>query len=160
MAFLTQCFPGAIALLSLLLLVSETSAQAAPRLEPGTRLRVTIAPSDQYVGRFASLSGADLMLTANGSTRSVPLATIQQLEASRGRSPSIVGGAIGAIVFAGVGGAIACAANRDSYGVYCGGQNDTKVAVGAVLGGLVGGTVGALVFRRDRWVVVDPGSLR
>ena len=72
----------------------------------------------------------------------------------------MVAGVVGAIAFAGIGGVAACAANRDSYGVFCAGQDDTKIVIGAVLGGLVGGTLGALLFRRDRWVTVDLTSRR
>ena len=150
---------SALAALALLALGAQASAQVAQPITPGTRLRVTI-PSSVYVARFAAMTSTELVLSDNDSTRTVPIATIQQLEVSRGRSPSLLAGAIGAITFAAVGGAVACAANRDSYGVYCAGQNDTKIAIGAVLGGLAGGTAGALLFRRDRWVVVQPGSPR
>ncbi len=60
----------------------------------------------------------------------------------------IVGGVLGA---AAGGFALGCLANRDSYGVLCGGQNDTKLAIGAVTGGLAGAALGALLGRRERW---------
>ena len=149
-----------IATLCLLGLVSTASAQTAPPLNPGTRIRVTVRPSTTQVARFASLTGTELLVTAADSTRAIPLATIERLEASQGRSPGVVAGVVGAIAFAGIGGVAACAANRDSYGVFCAGQDDTKIVIGAVLGGLVGGTLGALLFRRDRWVTVDLTSRR
>jgi membrane associated rhomboid family serine protease len=66
----------------------------------------------------------------------------------------VVGGVVGFLAGAVLGGVIGCAANRDSYGVFCGGQDDTKVFVGAALGGVAGGAVGALLFRRERWTVI------
>jgi hypothetical protein len=54
------------------------------------------------------------------------------------------------VLGAAVGGALACFANRDDYGVYCGGQNDTVVVIGAVIGAGVGGWIGAVLPRRWR----------
>jgi uncharacterized membrane protein YeaQ/YmgE (transglycosylase-associated protein family) len=68
-----------------------------------------------------------------------------------GRKPNVTTGIVGAILGAGVGGALGCLANKDDYGVYCGGQDDTKVIIGAVLGGLAGGAAGALLFKREGW---------
>lgn len=64
------------------------------------------------------------------------------------RRPNYLAGAIGLVIGAGAGGALACLANRDDYGVYCAGQDDTKVAVGAAMGGVAGALAGALLFRR------------
>jgi len=64
------------------------------------------------------------------------------------RRPNYLAGAIGLVVGAAAGGAVACLANRDDYGVYCAGQDDTKVAVGVALGGVAGAVAGALLFRR------------
>jgi hypothetical protein len=68
----------------------------------------------------------------------------------RGRRLSVAGGIVGGVVGAAAGVALACLANRDSYGVYCGGQNDTKLLVGGVIGAGVGGWLGARLFARDR----------
>jgi len=149
-----------IAILCFVVGASAASAQAAAPLEPGMRVRVTVRPSAVQIARFASLTSTELLLTARDSTRVIPLATIERLEASQGRSPGVLAGVVGALVFSGIGGVVACTANRDSYGVFCAGQDDTKIVIGAVLGGLVGGTLGAVLFRRDRWVVVDLTRLR
>lgn len=65
-----------------------------------------------------------------------------------GRRPNTTGGIIGFVVGAAAGATVGCLANKDDYGVFCGGQDDTKVVVGAVIGGAVGAAVGALVFAR------------
>lgn len=66
-----------------------------------------------------------------------------------GRRPNTTGGIIGFVVGAAAGATVGCLANKDDYGVFCGGQDDTKVVVGAVIGGAVGAAVGALVFARE-----------
>lgn len=71
------------------------------------------------------------------------------LEGER-RDASVTGGVIGAVIGAAVGTALACFANRDSYGVYCAGQSDTKLVIGAVIGGGIGGYIGAVVIGRRR----------
>ena len=55
---------------------------------------------------------------------------------------------------AAVGGALGCLANNDDYGAYCGGQDDTKVIVGAALGGIAGAAAGALLFKKESWQTV------
>ena len=82
------------------------------------------------------------------------------MELSRGRQPSVVGGLVGFLLGAAAGGAIGCAANSDDYGVYCGGQDDTRVIAGAALGGAAGAALGALLFKRERWAVVDGTQVR
>lgn len=89
------------------------------------------------------------------SVRPVPAALLAPasrmipfLPAEARRRPNLLAGAIGLVVGAAAGGALACLDNRDDYGVYCGGQNDTKVAVGAALGGVAGAAAGAFLFRR------------
>jgi LytS/YehU family sensor histidine kinase len=62
---------------------------------------------------------------------------------------------VGLLLGAAAGGVIACTANRDAYGVFCGGQDDTKLVIGAAIGGAAGATLGALLFRRERWTAVD-----
>jgi hypothetical protein len=73
-----------------------------------------------------------------------------QIELETGRTWSLTGAVIGGVVGAAVGGALGCLANRDDYGVYCGGQSDTKVVIGAVLGAGAGAWIGAVLPRRIR----------
>jgi hypothetical protein len=64
------------------------------------------------------------------------------------RKPNVTGGIIGFVVGAAAGATVGCLANKDDYGVFCAGQNDTKVVVGALVGGVAGAAVGALLFKR------------
>ena len=143
-----------LALLALLALLSLASGLAAQQtVSPGTRLRVTVAdPRLQvHVGPYRALTDTTLVLSGERAPLALPLGSIERLEASAGSHPSLVAGAIGFVLGAGVGGALGCAANRDSYGVFCGGQSDTKVFVGAGIGAVVGAALGAYVFRSEGW---------
>jgi hypothetical protein len=142
-------------------LAGTLEAQHQGPLQVGARIRVSTDPPDpeHRTGTFAGLAGSDLRLSSGGTTVSVPVAAIRRLELSTGRSPGLAGGIVGGLLGVGVGGFLGCVANRDSYGVLCGGQDDTKVIVGAALGGLAGGLAGALLFRRERWEPIDPSRL-
>ncbi|HEX9893496.1 MAG TPA: hypothetical protein VGA78_06210 [Gemmatimonadales bacterium] len=143
--------------------LSLVLAQDTEPLTPRTRLRVTLAstPARVQIGSYQALTDTTLLLSA-GSSRSltIPLSSISRLEWSRGRRPGVLGGVLGLILGAGVGGVVACSLNRDDYGVFCGGQDDTKVVVGAALGGAAGTVIGALLFRRERWNQLDLVRLR
>jgi hypothetical protein len=80
----------------------------------------------------------------------VPHVTLDRIEAATARRPSVAGGVAGAVVGAVAGGVVGCMANRDDYGVFCGGQSDTKVAIGAIIGAGIGAYIGARLFARDR----------
>ena len=144
----TRC--AAIAL-SFFLCASWAAAQDAP-LVPGARVRVTLrTPPQSLVARFDALTDTTLALAGNSSPRVIPLSNVERIEWSRGRKPGVLGGVVGFLVGGALGGVAGCAANRDSYGVFCGGQSDTKVAVGTALGGIAGAALGAYLGRRDRW---------
>ncbi|HET8625072.1 MAG TPA: hypothetical protein VFM14_16030 [Gemmatimonadales bacterium] len=125
------------------------------RLAPGARVRVTTAGGaiPMRTGSLQSLTDTTLVLSSGSS---IPLASITRLELSRGRKPNIAAGVVGFLLGGAAGGVLACTANRDDYGVFCGGQDDTKLIVGAALGGAAGAVLGALLFRRERWTAVDP----
>ncbi len=72
----------------------------------------------------------------------IPRANRQLLEGSLIRRRTVTGGVIGFVVGAAAGAFVGCLANRDDYGVLCGGQGDTKVLVGAGVGAVVGALVG------------------
>ena len=74
--------------------------------------------------------------------------------------PNVAAGIVGFLLGGAAGGLLACTANRDDYGVFCAGQDDSKLIVGAVLGAAVGAAVGALVFRRERWRTIRLDQLR
>jgi len=137
--------------------VSGAFAQVDSRVVPGVQVRITrLGPDPQRViDVFRGLTDSTLLVGAPSAPRSIPLAAIGRLEWQDGRKPSLVGGIVGLVLGFGAGGALGCAANRDSYGVYCAGQSDTKVVLGAALGGVAGAAVGALVFKRPRWRQVE-----
>lgn len=120
-------------------------------LRPGDRIRIGLATGGQRVGVFQAVQDADLAFRVGGSPEVAPLSSIRLLEVSRGRRPGILTGVLGGILGAGVGGVLGCLANKDDYGVFCAGQDDTRVVIGAAAGGLVGAALGAWLGRRDRW---------
>lgn len=126
-------------------------------LAPGARLRVTSGHRVPYIetGRYYALTDTNLVLSRDTILLPLPLADISRVEVSRGRKPGMVGGVVGLLLGAAAGGVIACTANRDDYGVFCGGQDDTKLVIGAAIGGAAGAALGALIFRRERWAEVD-----
>ena len=127
------------------------------QLNPGARLRVTLnrpAP-DTRIGAYEAISDTTLSLSIASTRLVLPLGNIAQVEVSAGRRLSVAGGVVGFLLGGAAGSALGCAANRDDYGVFCGGQSDTKVFAGALLGGLGGAALGAILFRRERWRPVD-----
>lgn len=142
--------------LAALLAVGPVAAAQGPALVVGARLRVTTAtPAASRIGEYRGFDQAALALQIDTTIHRIPRETIAKLEQSMGRKPNVATGIVGAILGAGIGGALGCLANKDDYGVYCAGQDDTKVIVGAVIGGLAGGAAGALLFKRERWVPVS-----
>jgi hypothetical protein len=142
--------------------VLPLGAQDTLFAEPGSRLRVTAEERNPRVetGAYRALTDTSLVLFRDNAQIALPLARISRVEVSRGRKPNVAGGIVGFLLGATAGGVVACTANRDSYGVFCGGQNDTKLVIGAALGGAAGAAIGALLFRRERWSVVELEQLR
>jgi hypothetical protein len=138
------------ALVALVAFAPAAVAQG-PELVVGTRVRVTTTTSVTRAGAYRGIDQAALALQVDTATHRIPRETIAKLEQSMGRKPNVATGIVGAILGAGIGGALGCLANKDDYGVYCGGQDDTKVIVGAVIGGLAGGAAGALLFKKEGW---------
>jgi len=147
------------ALTALLLIGTAAGAHAQmERLPIGSRLRIT-TPTLTPIPRIGVLQerrDSMLFLQTQAAAFAVPVSSITRVEISTGRKLSRTGGVIGLVLGAGAGGfALGCLANRDDYGVLCGGQDDTKVVVGAVVGGLAGAALGAVLFRHERWRRVD-----
>jgi hypothetical protein len=137
--------------LAVLLAAAPVALAQGPDLVVGTRVRVTRTTTGRQIGTYRGTDQSALSLQVDTTTHRVPRETIAKLEQSMGRKPNVATGIFGAILGAGVGGALGCLANKDDYGVYCGGQDDTKVIVGAVIGGLAGGAAGALLFKKEGW---------
>jgi hypothetical protein len=142
-------------------LASFASAQTATPIERGTRVRVTTTDVSApiRIARFEAFTDSTLVVSGTTASRVIPLSTIQRLESSR-RTPNLLVGAVGLLLGAAAGAAAGCAANRDSYGVFCGGQSDLKVFGGAAIGGVAGATLGALLFERDRWSPVELSTVQ
>jgi len=143
--------------LALLLFIRPAPmAGQGPTLTVGTRVRVVERePGPTRVGHYRGTALAGLLLGIDSTTLTIPRESILRLEASLGRKPNVPAGIVGLLLGVAAGGALGCLANKDDYGVYCGGQDDTKVIVGAALGGIAGGLFGALLFKTERWRAVE-----
>jgi hypothetical protein len=137
----------------------EASAQAAP-FSSTSRIRVTLDSPATLLGTFQSLDDSLLILSTRAAPLTIPLRSITRLEWSDRRKPNWLTGALGLVLGVGLGGVAGCAVNNDSYGVFCGGQDDTKVVAGAAIGGTLGAAAGALLFRREHWQPADLARLR
>ena len=145
-----------LALATCLAMPARALGQQGPRVERGARVRVwTFEPAaDPRTGEFERWDGSTLVIYDGAEPISYAFEDVDILEVSGGRAFNTIGAVIGGVLGAAAGGALGCAANRDSYGVYCGGQSDTKVFVGAALGAAVGAALGGLAFGIERWVPV------
>ncbi len=168
-------------LAAILAVVPLTHAAAQPSLAPGDRVRISArgAP-EQVVGTVISSSSEALVIEGENETtlRIIPLASVGQLDRSRGRSVSwsrvltyaAVGGMAGAMT-GGVG--IPIMTSSDCHGASRGTPNmasclarytdgaarirDATVggAVGAALGALIGAATG-----KERWDEISVGRAR
>jgi membrane associated rhomboid family serine protease len=132
------------------LLLARTPDARAQRL----RIAMNGSPA-RTAGTLHSISDSALVLQSSSGLLSFPAHQIAMIEQSAGRKPNVVIGLAGMAVGVAVGGVAGCAVNADSYGVFCGGQDDTKVVLGAAAGGITGALLGALLFKRERWRRVD-----
>ena len=143
----------------LALVGTSSGADAPATIDPGERIRVTVAQpaaSRPLTGTLETLREGSLVVSADGRSHSFALAEVRRVEVSSGRRVSrrwtilgaVAGGAVGAVV----GG---CLANKDDYGVACAGQDDTKYLIGGVVGGVVGGALGAWLGQTEAWDDVD-----
>jgi hypothetical protein len=146
---------------ALVAIAVPVAAQQAPLLAPGTRVRVTVASpesrtgADVFIGRYRGRDDAALWLEPGPAPAAIPLGQLRGLEVSLGRKPSVLRTTIAAFIGATVGTfAVGCLANRDSYGLLCLGQDDSKFVIGFVAGGLVGAAIGAWLFPREEWQAV------
>jgi hypothetical protein len=133
--------------------------QEGPSVRRGARVRVTTFDGAPSTGEFERWDGSSLLIYDRDEPLTFAFDDIDVLEVSQGRSTSMVGVVIGGLLGTAAGGALGCAANRDDYGVFCGGQSDTKVFVGAALGAAAGAALGALLFRVERWIPIPLLSL-
>jgi hypothetical protein len=117
---------------------------------------VADAPFGPLGGTLESLGSRTLTLRTEERTEVIPTESIRRLEVSTGRSPSRTWAGVGVLVGGSTGAFVGgCLANKDDYGVLCGGQDDTRYVIGGVVGGLAGGILGAWLGRTERWDEVD-----
>jgi hypothetical protein len=142
------------------------SAQGAPPVDVGSRVRVTLAGAEsrRVAGTVVHVGNDSLSLVSGRDTTAVAVRSISRLELSRGRRSfgggAVLGGAIGAGL--GTAGALAWVASSCfKSATSTGGNCPTGVsAAGIVLGGgAVGALVGVLI-RPERWARVGWTGLR
>jgi hypothetical protein len=143
--------PMSLVIVALLLTSSYAGAQRVPPQASGVRPGMgiaTLAPQAQ-AGAYHAFGPGATVLNHVWSLEGAALLNHSLAEQDEGgRRLSMAGGIGGFVVGAVAGALVACHFNRDSYDVFCAGQNDTKVAVGAVIGGATGAALGAYLFRR------------
>jgi hypothetical protein len=148
--------PISVVIVALLLTTSYAGAQRVPpqafAVTPGMGV-ATLAPQAQAqaqaAGSYRAFGRGAPVLDHVWSHHGAALLNHSLAEQDGGRRRLSVAGGIGGFVVGAVAGAlVACHFNRDDYDVFCAGQNDTKVAVGAVIGGATGAALGAYLFRR------------
>lgn len=113
-----------------------------------TSLLLPLPARAQAPARVAgpTAQGSALVTTRVRSTAGTLPIGRAEMQAARRRS--VAGGIGGFLVGGAAGAALACLANEDDYGVYCGGQNDTIVFLGAALGATIGAYLGSRLFGR------------
>jgi hypothetical protein len=144
--------PISLVIAALLLTSSHAGAQRVPPHASGLRPDMgvaTLAPQAQTAGAYRAFGPGAPVLDYVWSHNGVALLNRSLAEQDGGgRRLSVAGGIGGFVVGAVAGALVACHFNRDDYDVFCAGQNDTKVAIGAVIGGATGAALGAYLFRR------------
>ena len=138
----------------LLLLSAHNGHSQVWTEQPPPRVRITVAES-KTVGVFHSATDTTFTIITPSGLLRFSSHDVSMLERSAGRRPNVLTGIVGLLTGVAVGGVIGCAANNDDYGVFCGGQDDTKVMVGATAGGLAGAVLGAWLFKRERWEITE-----
>jgi hypothetical protein len=144
--------PMSLVIVALLLTSSYAGAQRVPPQASGVRPGIgvaTLAPQADAAGPYYAFASGAPVLDHVWSHNGMALINRTLAEQDGGGRRLSVGGGIGGFIVGAVAGAlVACHFNRDDYDVFCAGQNDTKVAVGAVIGGATGAALGAYLFRR------------
>lgn len=142
----------AIMLIMLVMPLSSAAAQQAVTDASTTGTIAGTAPLPEAAMRWDIIRYPSTVIPrmATGADQSIARRHALQIELDSDRSWSVTGAVVGAVAGAAVGVAIGCLANRDSYGVYCGGQSDTKLVIGGLLGAGAGAWIGAVLPRRLR----------
>jgi hypothetical protein len=147
---------AALALVAFLALPTLALAQGqdAATVQRGARVRVTTFDGAPTIGEFERWDGSSLLIYDRDEPLTFAFDDIDVLEVSQGWSVNTGGVVVGGLLGTAAGGALGCVANNDDYGAFCAGQNDTKVFMGAALGGAAGVALAALLFRVERWLPI------
>ena len=168
-------------LTAMLIVAPVTEAAAQSSLDPGDRVRISARGTpEQIVGIVISSSSEALVIEGENeaTSRIIPLASVRQLDRSRGRSVSwsrvLTYAAMGGIAGAMTGGVgLPMITSSDCHGasqsvtnlVGCLGRytdGDARIRA-ATLGGAVGAALGALIGAatgKERWDEVSVGRAR
>ncbi len=155
------------AVVSLLVPLQNITAQQAPPIETGSRIRVTapVLGADKMVGMLVEVDASRLRVQADdqASPMTISLADMTRLEVSQGRkSNALKGLGIGALIGAPIGVALGVAVSSESGDNQCY-HNAGCIAIGGaavgVVGALVGLGIGALL-KSERWEEVPLDRLR
>ena len=146
-------------------LIGQTSAMAP--LQPGARVRVTLAGEKPRVGIFVARRADTLIVRwpEFANTISLPLSGISRLDVSTGRHRNVVKGMVLGTVGAGAVGFLVGAAAYQPCTSNCF-LAPTSAAESGMVGGIVLGTVGLVVGTlaglpsRDTWQRVSLGERR
>ena len=163
----------AIALITPVPALSQTSALDPARVDAGSRVRIAapVFGGKKQVATVVSVTGDTLVLRQGASTtyRSVAKSDITGLEVSRGTYTRKGKGALwGLLIGAGAGAAVGYVSYREPTcqnfscigDIFGPGSKGGSAALGASVGGLLGAAVGALVgmSARDSWVPATVGA--
>jgi hypothetical protein len=140
-------------------------------LVPGDRVRVeTLGDRDTLTATIESVTGDELVLRSAGGARPLRLSLgqLNRLDVARGtrsqwRKGALIGLIPGAVLGGLLGVGLECDAEISGGCVDEEGSVAASGLVGAVIGGAVTATVGALVglaFKTDRWFTVHEGKAR
>ena len=138
--------------------LSRLTAQEAPALEPGARVRVSTAAKTAspvwVVGTVVEVTGDRLTIRPqqdSGRTVDIARAAVTQLQVSSGQdSKALTGLGLGFVVGAVVGGAIGYAALHEGHDL----ASQDAALIGAAPGALVGALLGLAIgsdSKTDRW---------
>ncbi len=159
----------AFVLLASLSFVPLTSATAQVPVRPGAQVRVTghfchpFHTCQHSVSTFVAWKADSLVIQSNGDTLTVPVTLLTRLDVSRGRKTNTGEGAgIGFLLGVFAGAAIGLA-SYECEPCFIDLGPGTYAAAGAVIGGLGGLVVGALIgsaIETDRWMEMRVASMR
>jgi hypothetical protein len=144
--------------------LATIASQQSPAVKAGDRVRV-IAPSvsgSPFVGTLVALEADSLVVHDTVNTWRLSLASVEQVDLSRGRkSHALLGAGIGLLVGAGVGALAGSSCEQVMYDT--GITQGECIAIGAAAfgaaGALLGAVTGALV-RTERWAQVPLDRLK